>query len=39
MEFCPKCGAVLVEKKKELGCPRCNYNSKTKSKISFIRKN
>jgi DNA-directed RNA polymerase subunit M len=33
MEFCPKCGAVLVEKKKNSGCPRCSYTSKSKSKI------
>lgn len=31
MEFCPKCGAVLVQKTKNLGCPRCNYSSKTKA--------
>ncbi len=30
MEFCPKCGSVLVMKKKNLGCPRCGYSSKTK---------
>lgn len=33
MEFCPKCGALLVEKKKNLGCPRCNYSSKGKLSI------
>lgn len=27
MEFCPKCGAMLVVKAKNLGCPRCSYNS------------
>jgi len=31
MEFCPKCGAVLVQKTKNLGCPRCNYASKIKT--------
>jgi len=30
MEFCPKCGSVLVMKKKNLGCPRCGYSSKNK---------
>jgi len=30
MEFCPKCGSVLVQKTKNLGCPRCSYASKTK---------
>jgi transcription factor S len=33
MEFCPKCGCVLVEKKKNFGCPRCNYKAKSKIKI------
>ena len=31
MEFCPKCGAVLVQKKKNMGCPRCTYSSKQKA--------
>lgn len=30
MEFCPKCGAVLVQKRKNYGCPRCNYSSSGK---------
>ncbi|MBI2629509.1 transcription factor S [Candidatus Pacearchaeota archaeon] len=33
MEFCPKCGAVLVEKSKNYGCPRCSYSAKGKVKI------
>ena len=33
MEFCPKCGAILVQKRKNYGCPRCNYSSKEKTKI------
>lgn len=28
MQFCPKCGAILVKKRKNFGCPRCNYSSK-----------
>jgi DNA-directed RNA polymerase subunit M len=28
MEFCPKCGAVLIQKRKNAGCARCNYSSK-----------
>jgi len=28
MEFCPKCGAILVMKVKRAGCPKCNYVSK-----------
>ncbi|MFA5174201.1 MAG: transcription factor S [Candidatus Pacearchaeota archaeon] len=38
MEFCPKCGCVLVEKKKNFGCPRCNYNAKTKVKLESSEK-
>lgn len=30
MEFCPKCGAILIQKIKNAGCPRCNYSSKEK---------
>ena len=30
MEFCPKCGAILIPKRKNFGCPRCNYSSKGK---------
>ncbi len=33
MEFCPKCGCVLVEKRKNFGCPRCGYTPKSKVKI------
>jgi DNA-directed RNA polymerase subunit M len=41
MEFCPKCGAVLIQKKKNLGCPRCGYSSKSskgKSKMTISEK-
>ena len=38
MEFCPKCGAVLIHKKKNDGCPRCNYSSKGHTKISTSEK-
>lgn len=30
MEFCPKCGAMLIQKLKNSGCPRCSYSSKSK---------
>ncbi len=30
MEFCPKCGALLMMKKTKFGCPRCNYTAKGK---------
>jgi transcription factor S len=38
MEFCPKCGAVLVEKRKNQGCPRCGYSAKGKTKICISEK-
>ena len=38
MEFCPKCGSVLVEKKKNLGCARCSYTSKGKTKLVSCEK-
>ena len=38
MEFCPKCGAVLIEKKKNMGCPRCAYSSKGKIKLKTSEK-
>jgi transcription factor S len=38
MEFCPKCGSVLIDKKKNSGCPRCSYTSKGKSKLTSSEK-
>lgn len=38
MEFCPKCGAILIQKRKNYGCPRCNYASKDKIKIESKEK-
>ena len=38
MEFCPRCGAIIIEKKKNSGCSRCNYSSKTKLKIKTSEK-
>lgn len=38
MEFCPKCGAVLIQKRKNFGCARCNYSSKDKIKITTSEK-
>ncbi|MFA5953094.1 MAG: transcription factor S [Candidatus Pacearchaeota archaeon] len=38
MEFCPKCGAVLVQKRKNDGCPRCNYSAKSRTKIATSEK-
>ena len=28
MEFCPKCGSILMLRKTKFGCPRCSYVSK-----------
>ncbi len=33
MKFCPKCGSVLVQKKKRFACPKCRYVSKEKVKL------
>ena len=33
MKFCPKCGLLLVQKRKLFGCPKCNYTEKGKVKI------
>lgn len=33
MEFCPKCGCVLIDKNKVFKCPRCSYKAKSKIKI------
>lgn len=33
MEFCPKCGSVLVEKDKKFKCARCTYHAKGKVRI------
>lgn len=38
MEFCPKCGAVLVQKRKNAGCPRCGYSSKNKVELTSSEK-
>ncbi|MBW6442237.1 transcription factor S [Patescibacteria group bacterium] len=38
MEFCPKCGAVLVQKRKRDACPRCKYFSKNKVKLKTSEK-
>jgi len=38
MEFCPKCGAVLIQKRKNDGCPRCNYTAKGATKLKISEK-
>ena len=38
MKFCPKCGAMLVIKTKNYGCPRCSYSTKEKVSIKTSEK-
>jgi DNA-directed RNA polymerase subunit M len=38
MEFCPKCGSVLVEKNGKFKCARCSYSAKGKVKIESTEK-
>jgi len=38
MEFCPKCGAILVLKTKNYGCPRCSYFTKEKVDLKTSEK-
>lgn len=38
MLFCPKCGAILVQKEKNSNCPRCEYTSKEKANIKITEK-
>lgn len=30
MQFCPKCGSILVQKRKNFGCSRCGFTTKEK---------
>jgi len=38
MEFCPRCGSVLIKKKERFGCPKCSYTAKGKVKIEATEK-
>ena len=38
MEFCPKCGSVLIQKRKNFGCARCGYSTKEKLKLKTSEK-
>ena len=38
MEFCEKCGGVLVDKNGKYRCARCNYAAKGKVKIEASEK-
>jgi DNA-directed RNA polymerase subunit M len=33
MQFCPKCGGIIIEKKNKSGCTKCRYSIKGKVKI------
>jgi len=33
MHFCPKCGAILVQKKTKFCCPKCSYCTTEKIRI------
>ncbi len=35
MQFCPKCGSILIQKKKNYGCRRCNYTTKEKPNLKI----
>jgi len=39
MEFCPKCGSMLIPTKvrrsKRLACPRCGYKGKIKKRAAY----
>lgn len=38
MKFCPRCGTILMQKRKLFGCPRCNYTEKGRVKIVTTEK-
>ena len=38
MEFCPKCGAILIQKNKRDCCSRCKYSTKNKIKLKTSEK-
>ena len=38
MEFCQRCGSVLVEKRKNFSCIKCGYTAKGKVKIETNEK-
>jgi DNA-directed RNA polymerase subunit M len=38
MQFCPKCGSILVQKRKNFGCPRCNYSTNEKVDLEIKEK-
>ena len=38
MQFCPKCGSILVKKTTRYGCPRCSYSTSDKVDLKISEK-
>ena len=38
MQFCPRCGAILIQKTKNYGCPKCSYSTKDKVDLKVKEK-
>ena len=38
MQFCPRCGSILMQKRKNFGCPKCSYTTKEKEKLQTKEK-
>jgi DNA-directed RNA polymerase subunit M len=38
MQFCPRCGGVLIQKTKNFGCSRCSYSTKEKVNLKTKEK-
>jgi DNA-directed RNA polymerase subunit M len=38
MEFCPKCGSILIQKNEKSACARCKYTSKESVKLKTTEK-
>lgn len=38
MEFCPRCGGILIQKTKNFGCVRCSYSTKDKVNLKVKEK-
>jgi DNA-directed RNA polymerase subunit M len=38
MKFCPRCGAMLIQKTKNFGCTRCSYSTAEKVNLKVKEK-
>jgi len=38
MDFCPKCGTILIQRTKYFACPKCNYVAKEMIKLTCSEK-